>query len=68
VKLWSTAEKTYLAARSPQAEDAAERARGVAKEYARAWLEYARVSEQDVKSALQLCLQAAGAETYCKEN
>ncbi len=67
VRLWSTAEKTYLQARSPQAEDAAERARGVAKEYARAWLEYARVSDQDVKTAMQLCLQAAGAETYCKE-
>ncbi|MBN1335020.1 MAG: caspase family protein [Deltaproteobacteria bacterium] len=67
VQLWSSAEKAYLKARSPQAEDAAERARGIAKEYARAWLEYARVSEQDAKTALQLCLQAAGAEEYCKE-
>ena len=38
-----------------------------AKEYAKAWLDYARISNQDDQSALQLCLASAGALEYCLE-
>ncbi len=65
--LWQQAEQAYLEERSMQAEDASNQARGVAKEFARAWLDYARASDQDSETALRLCLSAAGAMEYCEE-
>ncbi len=65
--LWQQAEQTYLEERSLQAEEASNQARGKAKEFARAWLDYARASDQDAETALRLCLSAAGAMEYCEE-
>ncbi|MFH1469563.1 MAG: caspase family protein [Pseudomonadota bacterium] len=63
--LWQQAEKRYLAERTLQNDAATDDARARAKEFARAWLDYARASEQDVATAFKLCLSAAGAEEYC---
>jgi hypothetical protein len=65
--LWQQAEQRYLEERSLQSEDASNQARGRAKEFARAWLDYARASDQDAETALKLCLSAAGAMEYCEE-
>jgi hypothetical protein len=65
--MWQQAEQSYLEERSMQAEDASDQARGKAKEFARAWLDYARASDQDTEAALRLCLSAAGAMEYCEE-
>ncbi len=65
--LWQQAEQHYLEERSLQSEEASNQARGKAKEFARAWLDYARASDQDTEAALRLCLSAAGAMEYCEE-
>ena len=65
--LWQQAEQRYLDERSLQAEEASNQARGRAKEFARAWLDYARASDQDTDVALKLCLSAAGAMEFCEE-
>jgi hypothetical protein len=65
--LWQQAEQHYLEERSLQSEEASNQARGKAKEFARAWLDYARASDQDAETALKLCLSAAGAMEYCEE-
>ncbi len=65
--LWQQAEQHYLEERSMQAEDSSNQARGRAKEFARAWLDYARASDQDTDIALKLCLSAAGAMEFCEE-
>ncbi len=65
--MWQQAEQRYLQARSLKAEDATDIARGKAKEYARAWLDYARASDQETEVPLKLCLSAAGAMDYCEE-
>ncbi len=65
--LWNQAEQVYLEERSARAEDRAERARGKAKEFSRAWLDYARASDQEADTPLRMCLSAAGAMDYCEE-
>jgi hypothetical protein len=65
--LWQQAEKRYLAERSLPNEDASEQARAKAKEFARAWLDYARASEQETATAFKLCLSAAGTQEYCEQ-
>jgi len=65
--LWQQAEQNYLEERSMQAEEASTQARGKAKEFARAWLDYARASDQDTGAALKVCLSAAGAMEFCEE-
>lgn len=66
-ELWNQAEERYLEARSEQAKDVADEYRGRAKEYAKAWLDYARLTGQDDSTALSMCLSAAGAMEYCLE-
>jgi hypothetical protein len=64
-RLWNDAEERYVGSRAQADESKAASARGLAKEYARAWLDYARISGQDAKIAESLCLAAAGAPEYC---
>lgn len=65
-KLWQSAEKQFVSDRSDQAEADAIKRRGVAKDYARQWLDYARNSGQEVKSPLALCVSAAGNKDFCE--
>jgi hypothetical protein len=63
--LWTEAEEAYVTQRSDQSDEAAKLARGRAKEFAKAWMDYARISGQDARKAEALCLAAAGTATYC---
>ncbi len=64
--LWQQAEQKYLQERTLQAEDASNQVRGQAKEFSRAWLDYARASDQETDTALRMCLSAAGAMDFCE--
>lgn len=65
-KLWAAAEQEFTTGdHSDEAEAKAQRARGVAKDYAKEWLDYARTSGQDTATAMKLCVSAAGNREYC---
>lgn len=66
-RLWRDAEQAYIDARSDDAEAEASRWRGSAKDYAREWLDYARVSAQPIEQPGVLCRSAAGNEQFCAE-
>jgi len=65
-KLWQDAEGTYTQNRTDENEQRATQTRGRAKEFAKDWLDYARASGQDTKSAMTLCASAAGNDTFCR--
>lgn len=64
---WEFLEERF--AREPSAENGQERdeARSKAKTSAREWLEYARTAGRDTTAAMQLCVSAAGTNTFCEE-
>ena len=64
-RLWEEASKAYTSSRSNEDEAKAEKYRGMAKEYAREWLDYAKASGQDTSKAMALCVSAAGQEAFC---
>lgn len=66
-KLWQAAEQEYTTgAHTDENEAKAARLRGQAKDYAKEWLDYARASSQDTKTALALCVSAAGNRQFCE--
>lgn len=65
-RLWTTAEKTYQKDPTDDNDAATREYRGLAKDFAREWLDYARASGQDVKTALELCRSAAGSDAFCQ--
>jgi hypothetical protein len=64
-RLWNDSDRTYVATPTPETQSAAKKSRGLAMDYSREWLDYARAAGQDSKRAYQLCLTAAGAEMFC---
>lgn len=64
-KLWESAEAKFVAERNDENEAAAAKYRGVAKDYAREWLDYARASSSDIKDPLALCVSASGNKEFC---
>lgn len=66
-KKWAWLEEEFV--RSPTEENNAkkEEARNDTKTLSREWLEYARSASKDTTLALQMCMSAAGTETYCNE-
>jgi hypothetical protein len=66
MRLWQASEQEFVASRAPDVEAEAARRRGVAKDYAREWLDYARESGQDTKDASALCVSAAGNAAFCE--
>jgi hypothetical protein len=66
MRLWQASEQEFVASRAQEAEAEATRRRGVAKDYAREWLDYARESAQDPKDASALCVSAAGNAAFCE--
>jgi hypothetical protein len=66
-RLWLDAEQTYVEDRSDEAEALASRWRGGAKDFAREWLDYARVSGQATAQPGVLCRSAAGNDGFCSE-
>ncbi len=65
-KLWMDADKNTRNDNSEQALWLAEEWRGLAKGYAREWLEYMWASGQDPERALQVCTSAAGTVEFCR--
>ena len=65
-KIWQAAEAKFVEERNDENEQAAARARGVAKDYSREWLDYARASQQETKEPLALCVSAAGNKEFCE--
>ena len=65
-RLWSTAEKAYQKDPTDDNDAATKEYRGQAKDFAREWLDYARASGQDYKTALELCRSAAGSDDFCQ--
>lgn len=65
-KLWQAAEAEYASSHTEEAEASAAKYRGMAKEYAREWLDYAKASAQDTKTAMAMCVSAAGSPDFCQ--
>jgi hypothetical protein len=65
-RLWQESEKEFVTSRAAEVEAEAGKRRGVAKDYAREWLDYARESAQDPKDASNLCVSAAGNAAFCE--
>ncbi|MFN7145386.1 MAG: hypothetical protein ACK4YP_16555, partial [Myxococcota bacterium] len=65
-RLWHDAEGDFIDERTEDNELAAERYRGLAKDLAREWLDYARVSAQPIDRAFVLCESASGNAAFCK--
>ncbi|MEN9787860.1 MAG: hypothetical protein RLZZ299_3124 [Pseudomonadota bacterium] len=67
IKLWQDAEAQYTSNRSDENEQRAGKFRGTARDYSREWLDYARSSGQDTKTALAACMSAAsGNRAFCE--
>jgi hypothetical protein len=65
-RLWQASEKEFVTSRAAEVEAEAAKRRGVAKDYAREWLDYARESAQDTKDPANLCVSAAGNAAFCE--
>jgi hypothetical protein len=66
-KLWQDAEKEFAEGeRTDEKEAKAAKFRGQAKDFAREWLDYAKASEQDTKTAMALCVSASGNRAFCE--
>ena len=69
-KLWEDANQKLVNAQGGEREELSakeEKMRGMAKDYAMEWLDYARASSQDTKKPMSLCVAAAGSKKYCQE-
>ena len=64
-RLWHDAEADFIDERNEENGLAAERYRGLAKDLAREWLDYARTSAQPVERAFTLCESASGNTSFC---
>lgn len=69
MKLWEDANKKLVDAGADREEWAGkeEKYRGMAKDYSREWLDYARASNQDTKKPMSLCVSAAGSKKFCQD-
>ncbi|MSP54689.1 MAG: hypothetical protein EXR69_03655 [Myxococcales bacterium] len=65
-KLWQDAEATYTTEHTDENEAKSSRYRGMTKDYAREWLDYAKASAQDTKAAMQYCVSSAGTTSFCE--
>lgn len=64
-RLWLDAEQTYVEERNDENESDAALWRGTAKDSAREWLDYARISGQPTQQPGVLCRSASGNEAFC---
>lgn len=69
VKLWEQSNNDLIDAGDNRDELSAkeEKLRGMAKDYSREWLDYARASGQDIKKPMALCVSASGSKKHCQE-
>lgn len=64
-RLWVDAEKRYQKAATPENDADVRDYRGLAKDTAREWLDYARAAGQSTDTAYKLCMSAAGTREFC---
>ncbi len=64
-KKWSWLEEEYVRAPTEALSSDKEQARNLTKTNSREWLEYARNSGKDTTLATQMCMSAAGTESFC---
>jgi uncharacterized caspase-like protein len=64
-RLWQDAEQDFIEERTEEDEAESERCRGLAKNAAKEWLDYARASGQSPARALSLCESASGSPDFC---
>ena len=64
-RLWIDAEDELVTDRSDEAMAAADEARGLAKNSAREWMDYATAATQPTDRAFRLCETAAGSPDFC---
>lgn len=66
--LWEASAQAVVAGQGDRAElqDTEKKMRGMAKDYAREWLDYARASGQNDRKAMALCVSAAGSKKFCE--
>ncbi|MDP2306186.1 MAG: hypothetical protein Q8P18_09160 [Pseudomonadota bacterium] len=66
-KLWQEAEKEFAEGeRTDDKEAKTAKYRGLSKDYAREWLDYAKASAQDTKTAMALCVSSSGNRAFCE--
>ena len=65
-KLWRNAETLYSQEPTGDHSAMAREYRGMAKDFAREWLDYARASNINTDRAYNLCVSAAGTQDFCK--
>jgi hypothetical protein len=66
-KIWTEAEEVFATKEHTDENEAkAAKWRGQTKDFAREWLDYAKASDQDTKSALAICVSAAGNRAFCE--
>ncbi len=65
-KLWQRASDKYVKSNADGDKQESEKYRGLAKDYSREWLDYARASQQSTKSPMALCVSAAGNKEFCE--
>ena len=66
-RLWQDAEDRYRREPTPEIDAQTLEYRGLSKDYAREWLDYARAARQPTDTAYNLCTSAAGTTSFCQE-
>jgi len=64
-RLWKRAEKRFVKDRNEKNEAKANKYRSMAKQYSRAWLDYAKASGKDTSKPLAACVSASGNTEFC---
>jgi hypothetical protein len=65
-RLWQDAEKRYQREGGADNDADVRDFRGLAKDTAREWLDFARAGKQPTDTAYQMCLSAAGTRDFCR--
>jgi hypothetical protein len=66
-RLWKRAEKKFVTERNEKNEAASTRYRSMAKQFSRAWLEYAKASGKNSTQAREACVSASGNTEFCPQ-
>ena len=64
-RLWKRAEKKFVSDRNEKNEAKANQYRSMAKQFSRAWLDYAKASGKDTSQPLSACVSASGNTEFC---
>jgi hypothetical protein len=64
-RLWKRAEKQFVKDRNEKNEAKANQYRSMAKQFSRAWLDYAKASGKDTSQPMAACVSASGNTEFC---